>query len=65
MGRAAAIRRYREHLEASPELLGRLEELRDKPLACWCRHDGEVRTEGNACHGDVIIELLERKETTA
>lgn len=33
---------------------------RGKPLACWCRHDGEDRTPENACHGDVLIELLER-----
>ncbi len=32
--------------------------LRNKPLACWCRHDGEVRTEDNTCHGDVLLELL-------
>ena len=32
---------------------------RDRPLACWCRHDGEARTPANACHGDVILGLLE------
>jgi hypothetical protein len=32
---------------------------RDKPLACWCRHDGEARTPENACHADVILGLLE------
>lgn len=30
-----------------------------KPLACWCRRDGEDRTPENACHGDVIIQILE------
>lgn len=33
---------------------------RGRPLACWCRHDGEPRTEHNACHGDVLVELLDR-----
>lgn len=38
-----------------------LSELRSAPaLACWCRHDGEERTPENACHGDVLIELLEQ-----
>ena len=40
--------------------LASLPELRGKPLACWCRHDGEPRTDANACHGDVLVELLER-----
>ena len=35
-----------------------LQALAGKPLACWCRHDGEERTEGNACHGDVLIDLI-------
>lgn len=34
--------------------------LRDKPLACWCRHDNEDPTAENLCHGDVLIELLDR-----
>ena len=25
----------------------------------WCRHDGEARTDNNACHGDVLVHLLE------
>lgn len=37
-----------------------LPELRGKPLACWCRHDGEPLTERNACHGDVLVDLLDR-----
>lgn len=35
-------------------------ELRGKPLACWCRHDGEPKTDENACHGDVLLELLDQ-----
>lgn len=34
-------------------------DLRDRPLACWCRHDGEPRAEANRCHGDFILNLLD------
>ena len=39
-------------------LLAELPELRDKDLACWCCHDGEVRTSGNHCHGHLLAYLL-------
>lgn len=51
--RREAIEKYREHLMSTPELLSRLEELRDKTLGCWCKP--------KACHGDVLAELLNRK----
>jgi len=35
----------------NPELLKELEKLRGKILGCWCKP--------KACHGDVIIELLD------
>jgi hypothetical protein len=44
---------YREYLLKKPELLGRLKELRGKLLVCWCKPD--------PCHGDVLIELLEKE----
>ena len=56
--RAAVIARFRADLLASPKLLRLLPELRGKPLACWCRRDGEQRTADNACHADVLVELL-------
>ena len=34
--------------------------LRGKPLACWCRHDGEECTAENRCHGDILVEALNR-----
>jgi hypothetical protein len=40
-------------------LLADLPALRGKPLACWCRRDGEPVTDDNRCHGDVLVELLE------
>jgi hypothetical protein len=51
--RAQVVASYRDHLLTGT---GR---QRGEPLACWCRHDGEPRTARNACHGDVLVELLE------
>jgi hypothetical protein len=56
LGRAEAVRRYREDL-----LAGRLEvtvedverELRGKDLACYCPLD-------EACHADVLLEIANR-----
>lgn len=41
-------------------LLAELSELRGRPIACWCRHDGEewVSSEANGCHGDVLAALV-------
>jgi len=50
-GRDRAVALYREHVQNSPGLLSRLEELRGKTLGCWCKPD-------EACHGDVLIKLL-------
>jgi hypothetical protein len=58
-GRETVLARYRQHALASPSLLRGLPELRDKPLACWCRHDGDGRPGAAVCHGDVLIALLE------
>ena len=54
------IVRYRQLLGTTPRLLDRLPELRGRALACWCRRDGEARTAANACHADVLLELLGR-----
>jgi hypothetical protein len=43
---------YREYILGRPELLADLGELRGKTLGCWCAP--------KACHGDVLVELLER-----
>ena len=60
-GRAGAIALYRNGIEVSGSipLIGRVPELRGKPLACWCRHDGEDQSPDNACHGDVLVNLLD------
>ncbi|CAH6420393.1 Domain of unknown function (DUF4326)-containing protein [uncultured virus] len=55
--RPEVIRQYREHLLASPRLLERLPELKGKVLGCWCAP--------RACHGDVLVEVLESLEKKA
>jgi len=52
------VERYRSWLLTRPELLARLHELRGSVLACWCRFD-------QACHADVLIELVDADETLA
>ena len=52
-GREGAIKRYEEKLRGKPELLARLPELEGKILACWCKP--------KACHGDVLLRLIEER----
>lgn len=61
MTRFDVIDNYDAHITAGAGvgLLADLSELRGKPLACWCRRDGEERTDDNACHADVLCDLLE------
>lgn len=49
--REDVIARYREWIQTRPDLRARLEELRGKRLGCWCAPF--------ACHGDVLVELLD------
>jgi hypothetical protein len=42
------------------DIMHHLPDLRGKPLACWCRHDGEAVTAETKCHGDILVEALER-----
>lgn len=60
--REQAIRAFEFHVN-TPKMRRHwwmLPDLRGKPLACWCRHDGELRTPENACHADVIVDLLDK-----
>ena len=53
-GREEAIEMYREYIMNKPELLSLiLIELKDKTLGCWCKPA--------ACHGDVLVELADKK----
>ncbi len=65
--RAEVIEKYRQMLaywlapitpDSQQIWMNGLRKLVGKPLACWCRRDGEERTADNACHGDEIIRLL-------
>lgn len=50
------IDKYRERLMRRPDLLADLHELSDKTLGCHCKP--------LACHGDVLIELLQGVQMT-
>ncbi|HRR48611.1 MAG TPA: DUF4326 domain-containing protein [Bacteroidales bacterium] len=51
--RAECIRKYRSWLMSQPSLLEDLQELEGKVLGCYCKP--------KACHGDVLVELLEKR----
>ena len=48
----AVLKKYREYVLNSPDLMARLSELKGKRLGCWCAPE--------SCHGDVLIELMEK-----
>lgn len=50
-GLEECLEKYREHVVSSG-LINDIEELRGKELGCWCKP--------NKCHGDVLIELLNK-----
>lgn len=52
--RQEVIKKYKQYVLNSPELMKSLPELKDKVLGCWCKPQ--------ACHGDVLIKLLEKIE---
>jgi len=52
--REQVIKKYREYILDKPELLSQLPELKNKTLGCWCKPQ--------ACHGDVLAELVEGLE---
>lgn len=53
--RSEVIAMFREdilnRLKTDPELRAELEKLRGKRIGCWCKP--------RACHGDVLLEILE------
>ena len=46
-------------LTGPKSLAHQLCDLRGRPLACWCRHDGQPLTAATLCHGDVLRWLLD------
>lgn len=51
--RKEVIEKYREWILTQEHLIQGLDELKDKVLGCWCSP--------NPCHGDVLVELINRK----
>jgi hypothetical protein len=49
--RAEVIQMYEDYLRRKPDLLAQLPELEGEILGCFCKPA--------ACHGDVLIKLLE------
>ena len=49
--RDVVIKRYRQYLRRCPHLLAALPELEGRVLGCFCKP--------LACHGDVLVELIE------
>jgi len=50
--REEAVAKYREWIQTQPELLASLYGLKGKVLCCYCAP--------LACHGDVLIELINK-----
>ncbi len=50
--REEVIRKYRDWIMKNDYLLSFLGELKDKVLGCYCKP--------LACHGDVLVELVEK-----
>lgn len=50
--REESIQKYREWVVTQPTLMNQIETLRGMKLGCWCKP--------KACHGDVLIELLNK-----
>lgn len=52
-GRQEALRLYYEYITKS-SLINDIDELDGKTLGCWCKP--------SACHGDILIDLLNEKK---
>lgn len=52
--REEILQKYEHYVRSRPDLMSRLPELEGKRLACWCAP--------KACHGDVLLKLLEEKK---
>lgn len=49
--RKEVIEKYEQWIRSQPDLMNELLELDHKVLGCWCKP--------NACHGDVLVKLIE------
>ena len=50
-GREEVIAKYEAYVMSNQKLMDQLPELKDKILGCWCKP--------KACHGDVLVRLIE------
>lgn len=50
--REEAISSYKNWILSQPELMKKLPTLKGKILGCWCKP--------KSCHGDILVELLNR-----
>lgn len=53
--RLEVIRKYEEYIRNNKKLLEDLSELEGKILGCYCKP--------KACHGDVLVKLIQEKKT--
>ena len=51
--REEVVEKYRDWIQTQPELMAALPELKGKRLGCWCKP--------LACHGDVLVELVDNQ----
>ncbi len=51
--RKEVIEKYKKYILSNKKLIDSLDELDGKVLGCWCKP--------KSCHGDVLIELIEKK----
>ena len=51
-GRDKCIDMFKNYIEKDQNLMDSLKELDGKTLGCWCKPE--------ACHGDILIELLNK-----
>jgi hypothetical protein len=58
-GRKTALFKYREYIMNNPKLMNDLDELNGCVLGCWCKDNSGLKN--IECHGDILIELLNKK----
>ncbi len=58
--RPTVLHRFESHLVGNQSLMGALEELRGKRIACWCCDAGEILTADDPlkCHGQILLRRL-------
>ncbi|MFW9871651.1 MAG: DUF4326 domain-containing protein [Candidatus Thorarchaeota archaeon] len=51
--RKEVMKKYKNHIRTNKKLMNELSELEGKTLGCWCKP--------KSCHGDILVELIEKK----